>query len=417
MVFGDERIPVLDDCIGILRYCKHCDVRSQGSKGGCHSMAPIRVGIIGLRPMPPHDSTLANRLGYWAAVAHLPALRAMPEDYEIVAVCNSNIESATTAIKQYGLPESTKAYGSHEDLANDPLVDLVIVAVNVGKHLMLAKPALEKKDVFVEWPLGAGLPQSEELCRLASVAGVRTSVGVQARADPLVVKVKEIVESGQIGKVVNSSAWVSSSVLPYDSWVERGEYFLDHKSGGNVLSIYLGHFLDSFIHVLGDFAELQAILKSTVSSVKIFNTKGVLVNPACPKTSPDQALIQGTLESGAVVSISARKPRAEVDGVSFRWVISGTEGEMEVIIPESHWQFGELKRTLRLRIGDNATRDVDFLAGDEFEGKVPAIAANLARQYRAFAKGNLETVATFESSLKTHRLLDRIIRAAGWESY
>ncbi|KAI1276030.1 oxidoreductase [Xylaria sp. FL0933] len=381
-------------------------------------MAPIRVGIIGLRPMPPDEPTLSNRLGYWAAVAHLPALRAMPEDYEIVAVCNSNIESAKTAIKQYGLPEATKAYGSHEDLANDPLVDLVIVAVNVGKHLMLAKPALEKKkDVFVEWPLGAGLPNSEELCRLASAAGVRTSVGVQARADPLIVKAKEIVEAGQIGKVVNSSAWVSSGVLPYDSWFERGEYFLNHKSGGTLFTIYLGHFLDSFTHVLGDFAELQAILKSTISSIKIFNSKGVLVNPACPKTSPDQALIQGTLESGAVVSISARKPRADVDDVSFRWVISGTEGEIEIVIPQSHWQFGEPKRTLRVRIGDNPTRNVDFLAGDEFESKVPAIAANLARQYRAFAKGDLKTVATFESSLKTHRLLDRIIRAAGWEPY
>ncbi len=169
--------------------------------------------------------------------------------------------------------------------------------------------------------------------------------------------------------------------------------------------------------MLGDFAEVQAILKSTVSSMKILDPKGVVVNPAYPKTSPDQAVVQGVLESGAVASISLRKPRAEIDGVSFRWIISGTEGEVEIIIPQSHWQFGGSKRTLRLKIGDKETHDVDFLAGDEFESKVPAISANVARQYRAFARGNLETVATFESSLKTHRLLDRIIRAAGWESF
>ncbi|KAF2964438.1 hypothetical protein GQX73_g9133 [Xylaria multiplex] len=371
-------------------------------------MAPIRVGIIGLRPMQSGGEDIANQVGYWAAIAHLPALRAMPEDYEVVAVCNSSVQSARTAIKQYGLPESTKAYGNQDDLANDPLVDLVIVSVNVGKHLTLAKPALEKKkDVFVEWPLAAGLAESEELTRLASIAGVRTSVGVQGRADPLVTKIKEIVESGRIGKVVNSSAWVSFGMVPYDSWAERGEYFLDHKSG----------VLDSFIHVLGDFTELQAIMKSTISSVAILNAKGEVINPAYPKTSADQTLVQGILESGAVASISARKPRSEVDGVSFRWIISGTEGEIEVIIPQSLWQYGEPRRTLKLKIGESESQNVDFLSGDEFESKVPAIVANIARQYRAFAKGDTGAVATFESSLKTHRLLDRIVRAAGWEAF
>lgn len=60
-------------------------------------MAPIRVGIIGLRAS---DGPVANKPGVWAANAHLPALRAMPEEYEIVAVCNSSIQSATKASKQ-----------------------------------------------------------------------------------------------------------------------------------------------------------------------------------------------------------------------------------------------------------------------------------------------------------------------------
>ncbi|KAJ2994875.1 hypothetical protein NUW58_g1432 [Xylaria curta] len=379
-------------------------------------MAPIRVGIIGLRPRPS-DEPHVNTIGYWAAVTHLPALRTMPETYEIVAICNSNVESATTAIKQYGLPESTKAYGNPEDIANDPSVDLVVVSVNVGKHLTLAKPALErKKHVFVEWPLGAGLAETEELCRLADAAGVRTAVGVQARADPMVVKAKEIIKSGQIGKVVNSSAWISSAVLTYDTWQERGEYFFDQKSGGTVFFIFFGHFLDSFTHVLGDFTEVQAILKTTVTKVSIYNTKGELVDPALPKNTPDQMLVQGVLENDAVASISVRKSKAEVDGVSFRWIISGTEGEIEILVPFGSWQFGAPGRTLRLKIGDSEVENVDFLSGDEFNEVLPDPAANVAHQYRAFAKGDTETVATFASALKTHQLLDRILRAAGWES-
>lgn len=167
--------------------------------------------------------------------------------------------------------------------------------------------------------------------------------------------------------------------------------------------------------MLGDFTEVQAILKSTVSSVKIFNSEGVLVDPAYPKTSADQILVQGTLESGAVASLSTRHSKADIYGVTFRWVISGSEGEVEVVVPDANWQSGDTQRTLRLKIGKDAVQNVDFLAGDEFESKVPAIAANVARQHHAFAKGDLEKVATFESALKTHRLLNRILEAAGWE--
>lgn len=64
-------------------------------------MPPIRVGFIGL-----------SKSG-WAPNAHLPYLKASP-NYEIVALCNSSVESASAAIKQYELPQSTKAYGNPE---------------------------------------------------------------------------------------------------------------------------------------------------------------------------------------------------------------------------------------------------------------------------------------------------------------
>ncbi|KAI8630475.1 oxidoreductase [Xylariaceae sp. FL1651] len=393
-------------------------------------MSPIRVGIVGLHSASGTDAATASgktgndepsrtaSLGQWAVLTHLPAIRAMPDNYEIVAVCNSSVESAARAIKTYGLPDTTKVYGNPKDLANDPCVDYVVISVGVSKHFELAKPALEKKKaVFVEWPLGASLAQSEELAKLADAAGVRTSVGVQARADPLVVKLKEIVESGQIGKVVNSSVLIGTSFLPLSLWPEGAEYYLDHKSGGNEFFISLGHFLDSFTHVLGDFAEVQAILKSTVTSVPIVNTKGELVNPGYPKTSPDQMLVQGVLENDAMVSISMRKSKTEVDNISFRWIVSGTEGAIEVLIHEMQWQFGEPKRTLKLKIGNQEVQNVRFIAeDDEFESKVPFPGVNPARQHRAFAEGNEGSVATFQSALKTHRLLDRILKAAGWET-
>jgi predicted dehydrogenase len=70
------------------------------------SMAPVRVGIIGL-----------SKTG-WASYAHLPYLLSPSgrEKYQIVAVCNSSAQSAREAIELHKLPKSTRAYGDAEGL-------------------------------------------------------------------------------------------------------------------------------------------------------------------------------------------------------------------------------------------------------------------------------------------------------------
>lgn len=199
-------------------------------------MAPIRVGILGLS-----DTKTFFGPGAWAVFAHVPSLKALPS-YEIVAIANSTVESARRSIAANNLPASTKAYGSPEDLAKDPDVDLVVVSVRVGKHFELAKPALlHKKDVYVEWPLGASTAEAEELTKLAKDHGVRTIVGVQARADRLVLKLKDILASGEIGDVVSSSVTASTSSIPGDRWMEGLEYYLDFSSGGNEYHIFFAH--------------------------------------------------------------------------------------------------------------------------------------------------------------------------------
>ena len=44
---------------------------------------PIRVGFIGLNPGI-----------HWAATAHIPALKALPDEYEVVGVANTSLSSA-----------------------------------------------------------------------------------------------------------------------------------------------------------------------------------------------------------------------------------------------------------------------------------------------------------------------------------
>lgn len=200
-------------------------------------MAPIRVGLLGLSSTPP--AGLAP--GLWAVQAHLPWLVNSP-DYKIVALANSSVKAAEQAIKVHNLPEHTKAYGTPEDLANDADVDLVVVSVNVGKHYDLIKPALlAKKDAFVEWPLGASTAEALELTELAKANGSKTIVGLQARADPLVIKAKEIVQSGRLGDLTSATVVGTFGQYPVNTWIAGAEYYLSKDSGGNMFTIFFGH--------------------------------------------------------------------------------------------------------------------------------------------------------------------------------
>ncbi|KAK7413960.1 transcription regulator gal80 [Neonectria punicea] len=373
-------------------------------------MAPIRVALVGLAPLDNGEPTVGN----WGALAHLKGLLESPH-YELVAICNSSIESARKSIEFHKLPPTVKAYGNAEDLANDPDVDLISISVNVGKHYQLAKPALlNKKHVMVEWPLGASLDEAQELTDLARQQGVKTVVGLQFRADPLLLKVRELLGKNAVGRVTSSVVLGCSNVIPYDIWLDEASYYLDINSGGNEFYIFFGHFLDAFTSVLGGFKTIQSVLKTQHPVVPTVSmATGQTVDPAHPRTAPDHTFVQGELESGVVVTLSFRKAKKPTDGLGLRWLITGTEGEIEVTIPEDHLQMGHAGRAIRLRTGkEEVSQTIRF---DEEEpahvAAVPIPGTNTARVYEAFATST-NAYADFESSLDTHKLLDDILQAS-----
>src|SRR5438445_11420226 len=110
--------------------------------------ARIRVGIIG-----------ANPDRGWAAQAHIPALKSLPDDFEITALSTTRRGSADAAGKLFGVAD---AFDNHRDLVNSATVDVVAVTVKVPHHLELATAAREAgKAVDCEGPLGHRRKEAE----------------------------------------------------------------------------------------------------------------------------------------------------------------------------------------------------------------------------------------------------------------
>lgn len=83
--------------------------------------------------------------------------------------------------------------------------------------------------------------RARELAEAARLSGSRTLVGLQARVAPAVLKVKEVLEGGAIGKVLSSDVQAFTPGGGGYSMSEGLAYFLDKKVGGNPVTIAFGH--------------------------------------------------------------------------------------------------------------------------------------------------------------------------------
>lgn len=206
-------------------------------------MAPIRIALIGLSQSAKTS---------WASQGHLPYLLSErgKERYKIVALLNSSEEAAKNAIKAYELPADVKAYGSPHDLAADPDVDLVVCTTRVDVHYDTIKPSVRAgKNVFVEWPLAENVFRATELAEIARKSGSRTLIGLQGRVAPPVLKLKKLVQSGTIGKIVSSDFTAFTPGGGGSSMSEGLAYFLDKKVGGNPITIAFGHSKPSLLGI------------------------------------------------------------------------------------------------------------------------------------------------------------------------
>src|SRR5881227_2332306 len=206
-------------------------------------MATLGVGIIGVSPTRG-----------WAATAHIPALRALP-NYEVRALSARSAQSARAAGDTFGV---SAVFSDHEQLVTQPDIDVVAITVKVPHHRELVSAALAAgKAVYCEWPLGRDLDDARAMAALAAKQSVHTVVGLQARQAPAIKFVQELLRDGYVGEVL-STTMVGLSV-PGDVVVKANAYMLDKTNGANLLTIALGHSLDSLNYLLGEFDDLWAV--------------------------------------------------------------------------------------------------------------------------------------------------------------
>ncbi|QJC52806.1 Gfo/Idh/MocA family oxidoreductase [Paenibacillus albicereus] len=118
---------------------------------------------------------------------------------ELVAYADPILERAQEMADQYG----GKAYASYEELLASEDVDAVSVCTPNHLHAEMAIYAANAgKHVLVEKPMAATAEEGEQMIEAARRNGVFLMVGHNQRLMPPHVKAKEILDSGELGRVL-----------------------------------------------------------------------------------------------------------------------------------------------------------------------------------------------------------------------
>jgi predicted dehydrogenase len=149
---------------------------------------------------------------------------------EVTAIASRHIDRAREVASESGIP---KAYGSYQELLEDPDIDAVYIPLPNHLHApWTIASARSGKHVLCEKPLAMGSGEAAEMVESCRQAKVLLMEAFMYRLHPQWVKVREIVESGRLGSLVAIQTFFSYKLLDAQNIRHIPEY-----GGGGLMDI------------------------------------------------------------------------------------------------------------------------------------------------------------------------------------
>ena len=217
----------------------------------------MRVGLIG---------------GGNISETHARAAKAIP-GVEIAAVFGVNQEKVRRLSEEYG---GTPYFGFEEFLAHRPM-DFVAIGSPSGLHAEQGIAAARRGlHVLTEKPLDISVRAADAFITAAADAKVKLGVFFQDRFKADLIRVKDWVEAGVLGKPILADARVK--------WFRPQEYYGTSKwrgtlalDGGGALINQAIHTVDLLLWMFGDVARVQAQKKTTLHKIEAEDTLTALL--------------------------------------------------------------------------------------------------------------------------------------------
>ena len=190
--------------------------------------------------------------GNIANAAHIPAYMKNSE-VEIKYFCDIILERAEKCVEKYGCGTAVADY---HDFLNDPEIEAVSVCTHNDFHSIIAIDFLKAgKHVMCEKPAARILSEALEMQKVAHETGKILNIGVVNRFNTYVMKIRELIDSGELGEVYHVYAsFRSHRSIPGIG----GDFTIKAKAGGGSLIDWGVHFIDLVLYCCGDPKPISA---------------------------------------------------------------------------------------------------------------------------------------------------------------
>lgn len=297
-------------------------------------------------------------------------------DAEIVAVASRRRESAEAFGERFG---ARRAYGDWASLAADPEVDVVYVATPHVAHRAAAGLCLEAgRNVLCEKPFTLNLREAEELVALAREHDRFLMEAMWMYCNPLVRRLKALVDDGAIGEVRTVQA----------DFGIAGPFPAQHRLRDPALGG--GALLDLGVYPVS-FAQLLLGEPDGVAASAVLSPEGVDLQTGAVLS----------WESGALAAVHC----SIVGGTPVTASVTGTRGRIDV--PSG---FFHPDRFVLHRDG----REAEEFAADPADGPRTSLRHEAREVMRALRAGEKESpLVPLEGTLAVQRTLDAVRERIG----
>ncbi len=184
---------------------------------------------------------------------HACALQILP-NVEIVAVVGLPMETARKFADKYGIKEATIEVSGLVDRDD---IDAVVIGTPNKFHAPYAIDFIKNgKDVFLEKPMVMNSEEGLLIKNAAIVNNQLIMVGYMWRFDEDVNFVKNVIDSGKLGKIIKTKGYGI-----HENWGPSGWFTQKEMAGGGALADMGVHAIDTVRYILGDPKPVQVYAK------------------------------------------------------------------------------------------------------------------------------------------------------------
>jgi len=210
-------------------------------------------------------------LGWWGKTL-VESVSGVSDDIRFVA---ATTRSLSDEAKSFCEQHDMKLRESFEDIIADPDIDAVVLVTPNSVHAAQTIAAAENgKHVFCEKPFALTGADATAAVAACEKAGVALAVGYNRRFHPEIAKLREMINSGELGTVLHCEATMT---FPNGLFLKPGAWRAsrDETPCGGLTPMGV-HAIDGFIDLCGDIDEVYAQSFRRVVEVDADDTTSIL---------------------------------------------------------------------------------------------------------------------------------------------